>query len=314
VQDPDSIARLLATDLRAEPPGPSLGRRAVEELFVFVFLGLCLVPWVAAPAARASATSAVLLLAMLLVFLVEQVVPGNPEWNARPLATGLTGWKQLGRDLVYFFGVAQLSAWAITAVDPKLSAAMAQVGAAGALSVWPSSAPFALKAALAFFALEFCDYWIHRAAHRSKLLWQFHSTHHAATAMNGLKAVRTHPVDNLLFYVGRTIPLLLVGAGAEELVAATYLGGMLGILSHANLRLADRGVGLVVNLPQFHASHHSAELAESNSNFGCHTVLWDRVFRTFRGTPKLPVTLGIVPVRSRSLWEELAWPFFRRVS
>jgi sterol desaturase/sphingolipid hydroxylase (fatty acid hydroxylase superfamily) len=126
--------------------------------------------------------------------------------------------------------------------------------------------------------------------------------------------VRTHPVDNALFYLGRVAPLVLLGAGADEVLAAIYLGGALGILSHANLEVSDWGLGLFFNLPRAHSVHHSADAVEANSNFGCHTVLWDRLFGTFRPAPQPGLVLGVKPVGPRSLWQQLAWPFYRWVS
>lgn len=283
------------------------GHAVFRFTFVPVLLAGSLTPWLSAPAGRPAAMAAVLLLTMLLIFVAEQLYPIDREWNARLLAPG--GALRLFRDGLYLFGVTQLTAYLISLVAPVL-----REGFTGAFTFWPSHAPFLLRVLLAFLCIELCAYWVHRAAHRSKLLWQFHSTHHFVTELNGLKSVRTHPVDNLVFYVARTVPLLIIGAGADEVIAATYFGGVLGIFAHANLGVSDFALGLFFNYPQTHAAHHSSVLAESNSNFGCHTVLWDRVFRTYRHAPLSPVVLGVAPVGPRSLWQELAWPFFRRVS
>jgi len=178
--------------------------------------------------------------------------------------------------------------------------------------LWPASLPFAARVALVFLIVELFSYWYHRAAHRFAFLWGFHSTHHVLTVVTGLKALRTHPIDNALFYIPRTLPLVFIGAGAEELLAATWFGCVLGILSHANIDVQDGGLGWFVNLPRFHLVHHSSNLEESNSNFGCHTVLWDRVFGTFRAS-KGEALIGVTPVRVRTLWQELIWPFYRSV-
>lgn len=301
------------------------GHAVFRICFVPLLLLGALTPWIAfsratgwtlTPRTRPEATAPVLLMVMLFVWLAEQVYPQNADWNAHLLTDGTRGWRRLGRDLFYLLGVAQLTALAIAALDPRLESA------AGALRLrlgagqpwWPTGAPFAARAALAFGAVELCSYWIHRAAHRFLPLWQFHSTHHVITELNGLKSVRTHPVDNLVFHVGRVAPLVVLGAGPDELLAAIYLGGVFGILAHANVSVSDRFLGLFFNLPRCHAVHHSSLPTEANKNFGCHTVLWDRVFGTFQRAPAAPLTLGVVPVGPRSLWQELAWPFYRAVS
>jgi sterol desaturase/sphingolipid hydroxylase (fatty acid hydroxylase superfamily) len=168
-----------------------------------------------------------------------------------------------------------------------------------------------VRVLLVFLITELASYLIHRAAHRVPLLWRFHSTHHVTEEMSGLKSLRLHPVDNVVFYVVRNVPLLLLGVGAEEILTVTYVACTLSILSHANVNVADGRLGWVINLPQYHRVHHSSDIEESNSNFGCHTVLWDRVFGTFRRAPKGTLTLGMVPLGRRTLWQELVWPFYR---
>ncbi|MDQ3267026.1 MAG: sterol desaturase family protein [Myxococcota bacterium] len=301
---------------RAPITAPGLG--VFRQLFVPVFLLLLLAPWVGITGTlqlggKATQTTmlTVVALAMLGTWLAEQLYPRVPGWNARPLSAGPGGRAQLARDLFYLLAVTRATAFLVEAADPVLGAASAS---AGLPSLWPSQAPFAVRAALAFVVIEFFAYWLHRAAHHSRVLWQFHSTHHVITELGALKAVRTHPVDNLLFHLARTTPLLLLGAGPEELTAAIYFGALLGILAHANLQLSEGALGWLVNFPRWHAVHHSSDLEESRSNFGCHTVLWDRVFRTFRKDPGQGLEIGVQPVGPRSLWRELAWPFYRWVT
>jgi sterol desaturase/sphingolipid hydroxylase (fatty acid hydroxylase superfamily) len=211
-------------------------------------------------------------------------------------------------------GVTQISAALLAWVDPSVRAAVHSVGAGGVLILWPSGAPFFIRVALAFLLVELLSYWIHRAAHRFRLLWQFHSTHHVITELNAFKSVRTHPLDNLVFHLVRVTPLLLLGAGPNELAAAIYFGALFGILAHANLQLREGPLGWFLNYPRWHAVHHSSDLAEGQSNFGCHTVLWDRVFGTFRAPSESPAPVGVHPVGPRSLWQELAWPLYRSVT
>jgi sterol desaturase/sphingolipid hydroxylase (fatty acid hydroxylase superfamily) len=295
-------------------------QRAFHFLFVPLLLTACVTAWafraegqaaLTARAVRLDFASCVLLSLIALIWLAEQLFPARREWNVGLFANE----PGLGRDLLYLFFITQFSALFITLTSTPLKAALTEHGFGfDTPHLWPTAAPFAAKVALAFFVVEFFSYWLHRAAHRVPLLWQFHSTHHVITHVTGLKALHTHPVENVFFYLVRHLPLLLVGAGADEVIAATTLGGMLGILAHANISVSTRGLGLVVNFPSYHAVHHSAVLAESNSNFGCHTVVFDRLFGTFREAPHEPLQVGVSPVGPRSLWRSLIWPFYRRVS
>lgn len=253
----------------------------------------------------------VLPVSIAVIWLMEQLYPARPEWNPRPFSQGAGGLKPLGRDAVYLFGVTALTTFVLRISDLQMKPLLA---GAHLPVLWPSALPLALKAVLAFLLVELASYGVHRAAHRIPLLWQFHSTHHGVTELNALKALRTHPVDNLVFHVFRVAPLWVLGAGLEELVVALSFGGVLGVLAHANLDVSDRWLGAFFNLPRAHAAHHSLRFKESNSNFGCHTVVWDRVFRTHRAEAVGVVVLGMNPSTPRSLWQELAWPFYRSVT
>ncbi|MFT3710949.1 MAG: sterol desaturase family protein [Archangium sp.] len=295
-------------------------KRLFHVLFVPLLLTAAITAWALREEGQAQLTargvrldfaSCVLLSLIALIWLAEQRFPARREWNVGLLSTQ----PGLGRDLLYLFFITQFSALFITLTSTPVKARLAEAGFGFDVPhLWPTTAPFAARVLLAFFIVEFFSYWLHRAAHRVPLLWQFHSTHHVITRVTGLKALHTHPVENVFFYLVRHLPLLLIGAGADEVLSATTFGGMLGILAHANIEVSTRGLGWVVNFPSYHAVHHSAVLAESNSNYGCHTVLFDRLFGTFREAPVEPLTVGVAPVGARSLWQSLIWPFYRRVS
>jgi sterol desaturase/sphingolipid hydroxylase (fatty acid hydroxylase superfamily) len=50
---------------------------------------------------------------------------------------------------------------------------------------------------------------------------------------------------------------------------------------HSNLKLNARGIGVLFTTNAFHVRHHSADFDESNTNFGCSAIVWDRLFGTF---------------------------------
>jgi sterol desaturase/sphingolipid hydroxylase (fatty acid hydroxylase superfamily) len=253
-------------------------------------------------------TTAALLLSIALVALAEQLFPAHPEWNYNVAANPARGLQRFGRDLFYLSFVALASGFLVGCSARWLGGLGLPV-----LPLWPRAAPLPAKVALAFFTVEFLSYWYHRAAHRFEFLWRFHSTHHVSGELTGVKALRTHPVDNVLFYFVRSAPLVVLGAESAELQAVTYLGSILGILAHANIAVVPGALGWVVNFPQYHGVHHSLDLQQSQSNYGCHTVLWDRLFWTFRSQRQGELRLGIAPAGPRSLWQELGWPFYRSV-
>lgn len=275
------------------------------------------VAWLAREALPIDFATAGLLTAVLLIWAAEWAYPSNAAWGYSLSQGGrraMLGWAELLRDLFYLLIVAQVSALLLrllaAAVEPRLRSAGFGFGLVHGL--WPSGMPFAVGVAVAFFVTELFSYWMHRAAHRVPLLWRFHGTHHVISGLTTLKAVRTHPLDNAFFYFARNIPLLLLGVGVEQVVAVVYFGALLSLLAHANVAVAEGPLGLVVNYPRYHEVHHSADFAEANSNFGCHSILWDRVFGTFRGAVARPLVLGVEPVGPRTIGHELVGVFWRQ--
>ena len=324
----EDIAALLRQDTQcpaALSRAPLPGLALFQQLFVPSLLAISLLSWLLhdqldhrLKAARLplDAMTVVLFGSLLGVWIAEQLYPAHPEWNYNLRVDSLRGLARFGRDMVYLLVMTQVTAVLIKLTSDQLVPALQRHGyGLGAIgTVWPTHAPFAVRVVLVFLLTELASYALHWTSHHVGFFWRFHSTHHLPAELSGLKSLRLHPVENVFAYVVRTVPLLLLGAGTEEVLTITYFACTLSILSHANVSVADGPLGLLVNLPQYHRIHHSSDVEESRSNYGCHTVLWDRVFGTFRRTPKGPLVLGTFPLGTRTLWQELAWPFYRAVS
>ncbi len=237
----------------------------------------------------------VLLGSVLVLSLAEVLIPLDRRWRARG---------SLGRDLLYLVVVGWVSSLLITLAQVVVR----RLADGRSLEWWPGQWPLPARVALAFFVIELGSYVMHRLAHRAPWLWRFHRTHHLVVELTTLKAARTHPIDNLGFMLARTAPLVVLGAGPSEVTIALSLGVSLSLLAHANLDAVPGPLGLVVNFPRYHAVHHSADVQEGLSNFGCHTVIFDRLFGTFRSRAQQPLTIGVQPVGPRTLWQELIAP------
>lgn len=311
-----------------EPPPqpvwrPTPGHAVFRVLFVPALLALSVVSWIFHPQVDAWLERAnwgvgfmtvALLASMALIFIAEQLYPADPDWNYNVRKDPVRGLDRVGHDLFYLTVVTLLNGLVTGFLAVRTARWVGHLGHGLEVTraLWPSHLPFAVKVLLAFLIVELFSWGYHYAAHHVEVLWGFHSTHHVITEVTGLKAIRTHPVDNALFYLPRTVPLLVLGAGPGEILAATYFGCVLGVLSHANIDVAESGLGWFINLPQFHFVHHSSAFEESRSNYGCHTVIWDRLFGTFR-KHKGDAPIGVEPVGVRTLWQELCWPLYRRV-
>jgi sterol desaturase/sphingolipid hydroxylase (fatty acid hydroxylase superfamily) len=84
--------------------------------------------------------------------------------------------------------------------------------------------------------------------------------------------------------------IVLLGPPVLALALFSILFAAQAFWTHSNVALPaglDRWLRLVFTTPEVHRIHHSADLRESNSNFGAMLTWWDRLFGTFVEQPAL---------------------------
>jgi sterol desaturase/sphingolipid hydroxylase (fatty acid hydroxylase superfamily) len=140
-----------------------------------------------------------------------------------------------------------------------------------------------VAAFIAIFVAEFIGYWAHRVQHRFMFLWRIHATHHHITKMSVARAERTHPLEFLGLNLGSAVTLAFLGASAEVVAVVVVFRLNTAHLCHSNLPLVSGAFGWLFNTPEWHQLHHSCIYKESNTNFGCTVIIWDRIFGTFSG-------------------------------
>ena len=128
---------------------------------------------------------------------------------------------------------------------------------------------------------EFIYYWIHRWSHRYMIAWRTHATHHHITKMSAARSNRTHPTEFLALSFSTPVILALFGATAEVIAVSAALGFCNGWITHSNLPMRSGVWNWFFTSPEHHQLHHSHNFDDSNTNFGCGVIIWDRIFGTF---------------------------------
>ena len=146
------------------------------------------------------------------------------------------------------------------------------------ITLWPHELPLAVQVALMLLAAEFFRYWLHIAAHNTKLLWRFHSVHHSPHKLYWLNVGRFHPMEKAVQYMLDMLPFVLVGV--SEVVLALYFVfyAVNGFFQHSNVDARYGLLNYVVSGAELHRWHHSKLIEESNRNYGNNLILWDLVF------------------------------------
>ena len=180
------------------------------------------------------------------------------------------------------------------AVDAALWAQARRVGLLPLLHLPPAA-----STAIGFAALDLVIYTQHRLMHRIPTLWRLHRMHHTDLALDVSSGVRFHPLEILLSMGVKIAVVLLLGVTPTVVLVFEIVLSSFSLLTHANLNLPvrlDRWLRLIVVTPDMHRIHHSIFRTEHETNFGFHVSWWDRLFGSYRDTPRsnqFDMTLGL---------------------
>ena len=241
-----------------------------------------------------------LVFVQLALGVIEYQYPARHTW-IQP-----TGEKTGLITIAVLMGVvgALVSSWYHDVLVPPL----AEIRQALHLDIWPHHWPVMAQVFLAFFTSEFIWYWMHRAEHRWPLIWRVsaHGAHHAFKKLNAINSGANHPMEMFWIVLPPIIVELVFGVG-NAMTGSLILLVTQASIAHSNLRLNTRGIGLFFTTNAYHIRHHSADFVESNTNYGCAAILWDRIFGTFVDSgvrdagigPREPTTLEklLIPIR-----------------
>lgn len=199
--------------------------------------------------------------------------------------------------------------------------AMAEMAAAhgwGLLSALGLSGPALLL--IGILLLDLAIWGQHVVFHKLPALWRLHAVHHSDHDLDVASGLRFHPLEILLSLLFKILLVVTLGIPAVAVLAFEILLNAGALATHANLRLPpgfDRVLRFVLVTPDMHRIHHSTLRDEQDSNYGFHLAVWDRLFGTYRASPRsaqqtLPLGLNAEDVGiRRGLVDLLALPFRR---
>ncbi len=189
--------------------------------------------------------------------------------------------------------------WGIVLLDSILVRLLFKTAAVGG-ALWAAetgiglfnliSAPYWLAFAVSFLVLDFAVWLSHLASHKVPIFWRVHRMHHSDIDFDVSTAIRFHPIEIILSMAWKYAIVLLLGApAAAVLVFEIVLNGG-AMFNHSNMKLPlwlDKYLRLFIVTPDMHRVHHSAEMRETDSNYGFNLSIWDRMFGTYIDQPKL---------------------------
>ncbi|MDA9572404.1 sterol desaturase family protein [Flavobacteriaceae bacterium] len=135
---------------------------------------------------------------------------------------------------------------------------------------------------IAFIAIDFASYWIHRLNHKINLFWNQHLIHHSSEEFNLACALR-QSISNLVgFSALFLIPAAFLGIPTKVILTLSPLHlfaqfwyhtrhiGKLGLLEY------------ILVTPSQHRVHHAINTIYLDKNLAAIFCVWDRIFGTFQ--------------------------------
>jgi sterol desaturase/sphingolipid hydroxylase (fatty acid hydroxylase superfamily) len=209
------------------------------------------------------------------IAVLERAFPYRREWNR--------SHGDVRTDVLHlvFSGQGAQGLFLALASGP-LIALSAWVSASFGAPLWPSGWPAAAQLALALVLGELGHYAFHRLSHEHPFVWRLHAAHHSARRLYWLNATRFNVLDLFLLISCESLPLALMGAGADVLGPYFVFRAVYGQVQHCNVDMrTPRWIDWLWSSPGVHRWHHSTLSREGNNNYGAVLNLWDHAFRSF---------------------------------
>jgi len=170
--------------------------------------------------------------------------------------------------------------------------------------------PRAAAVAVIVVAMDGCNWAVHLANHRARMLWRFHELHHSQEDLNVLTVFRTHPLIHVSYLVALIPGLVLMANGAMSITVLVVYGAIVAF-AHSNTRLGFGPLERIFVSPNYHRIHHKLD-GPQDVNLGFALTIWDQIFgralfptedtiRTDTGLPGRPLVVEQEGPRARHL-------------
>jgi len=154
--------------------------------------------------------------------------------------------------------------------------------------------------AVAFIALDFAGYWVHRIAHEYNLFWNNHIVHHSSEEFNLACALRQSISSIVKIFAIFLLPAALLGVPQEviSIVAPLHLFAQFWYHTQHIGRMGF--LEKIIVTPSHHRVHHAINPEYLDKNYGQIFIFWDKLFGTYQEEmPEVPAVYGVTrPVQT----------------
>ncbi|MBK6976239.1 MAG: sterol desaturase family protein [Cytophagaceae bacterium] len=154
---------------------------------------------------------------------------------------------------------------------------------------------------IAFIALDFMGYWVHRLSHEVNLFWNKHAIHHSSEEYNLACALRQSISSFVNIWTFFLIPAAIFGVPPIVIATVAPLHLFAQFWYHT-VYIGKMGfLEKIIVTPSHHRVHHSINPEYMDKNHSQIFIIWDKLFGTFQEElPDVPPVYGIT--RPVSTW------------
>jgi sterol desaturase/sphingolipid hydroxylase (fatty acid hydroxylase superfamily) len=139
-----------------------------------------------------------------------------------------------------------------------------------------------LTYAIAFMALDFAGYWVHRIDHEYNFFWNSHIVHHSSEEFNLACALRQSISVFVRIFAVFLLPAALLGvpAGVIAIVAPLHLFAQFWYHTRHIHKMGF--LEKIIVTPSHHRIHHAINPEYIDKNYSQIFIFWDKLFGTFQ--------------------------------
>ena len=162
----------------------------------------------------------------------------------------------------------------------------------------------ALTFIIAFIAIDFYGYWIHRLAHQINFLWNKHAIHHSSEEFNLACALRQSISSFVNLFTFLLLPAALLGVPTKVIVITLPIQLFLQFWYHTTYIKKMGFLEKILVTPSHHRVHHAINPEYMDKNHSQIFIIWDKLFGTFQEElDTVPAVFGIT--RPAQTWNPI---------
>jgi sterol desaturase/sphingolipid hydroxylase (fatty acid hydroxylase superfamily) len=157
---------------------------------------------------------------------------------------------------------------------------------------------------IAFIALDFAGYWVHRWSHHINLFWNLHVIHHSSEEFNLACALRQSISELVKVFAFLLLPAALLGVPANVIATIAPLHLFAQFWYHTRHINKMGFLEKIFVTPSHHRVHHAINKEYLDKNLSQIFIIWDKLFGTFQEElPEVKPVYGIT--RPAATWNPI---------